>query len=183
VSVTDQVIVEHDDDTEMTVAQSVKSPQKDVLSVIAALRAGHDEAVQKRKPKDMILPGYGEPVKELHVEYRALTDYDEVREQTRKTFAKGMAPAVLEKELGKEMLRIASINSYALIDGQRIDIGLPLGLELYSQLFPDKPGPRTDGEAIVLLYDSNTTVLMNQYALLDRWIRGGGYATEDELGE
>jgi hypothetical protein len=172
-------------EAELTLAESVEAPEKSTQSVMDVLRAGYDEAAQKRPERDVVIPGYGEPNSELHILYRSIDDYEDVRNETRKALAKkALSPAKREMELGKQTLLAASTSSYALIKGVRHEIGLPLGLELYAQMFPNRPGPGTDGEACILLFHGKTSVMMNQYANLDQWMRKGGLDDPEEmLGE
>lgn len=167
------------DASNITLGDVAQGPQP-IESVADILRAGYEQAKAQQEPKDMVLPGYGEPVSELHILFRHIPDYEELRNDLRKTLKKGMRGAALEMALGKETLRLASTGSYALVNGERKELGQPLGLALYAALgLP--PGPQTDGEAIHLLFHEDTTVMMTRYAELDQWIRRGGREAEDEL--
>lgn len=58
-------------------------------------------------------------------------------------------------ELALKLLVSSSVSSYAIVDGQRHEIGLPLGVALYDYLFPAENGsvrPTTDGEALVATF-------------------------------
>lgn len=164
------------------VAQGPADPQ----TPAQLLRAAFEEAQQARKVKEMALPAFGGPDSDrrLIVEYRALSDYTELRgeiQKTMKTKGRAKTPAQKEMILGRETLRLASTGSYALINDERVEIGHPLGLELYAYLFgANANGPQGDHEAIHLLYNGDTTVMMTQYAELDQWIRNGGVEAEEE---
>jgi hypothetical protein len=125
----------------------------------------------------------------LFVTFRALDDYAEVRNATVEVVKRrGVPEAEREIEIGIETLKLSSIGSYAIIDGQKIDIGLPLGVDLYDYIFAADPDaddapehrPQTDNEAIILLFD-NTMALMLLASRLDRWFKGEAISTDEEL--
>lgn len=154
------------------------------LSPAAILLAGYRDAQANREPKDMILHGFGEPVSELHVQFRVLDDYEEVRTTIREALsAKGLSAGQREVRIGIETLLMAACGSYAIVNGARHEIGHPLGLELYDYLFPEdgQARPMTDSQAVVLLFHSNTTLIMTTYAELDMWLKRGGREAEDEV--
>ncbi len=184
---TDDIGAPLDGVTLQTVADpSAPTPQ----SAAAILRTAHARARAERKPKDIVIPGYGEPESELHVEYRAIEDYEEVRNELTRSLKKGQRQALAEIEVGKQTLLLAATGSYALVGGERVDTGCALGLALHGYLFPDgqvlQDGappvhPTNDGQALVCLYHLNTTVLMAHYRMLDMWMLSGGYESEDGL--
>lgn len=151
-------------------------------TVAEILRAAHEKAQANRKPKDVVLPGYGEPVSELHLLFEMLPDYGEVREVIKRALSKrGLDQDKREIQVGLETLTRASVGSYALIDGERHDLHARLGLELYEHLHPqDELPPSDDLEATVLLFDSNTTMVMGVFHEVDAWMRRGGRDAEEE---
>lgn len=125
----------------------------------------------------------------LFVTFRALDDYAEVRNAVGEVVKRrGVPEAEREIEIGIETLKLSSIGSYAMIDGQKIDIGLPLGIDLYDYIFAADPDsddepthkPQTDNEAIILLFD-NTMALMLLASRLDRWFKGEAVTTDEAL--
>lgn len=167
---------------EVSTATAVQ--EQSTPTVADLLRQGYQEAQQAREPKDIVLHGYGEPVSELHVTFRCLDDYEEVRDALREALKKqGLKPAQRELAAGIETLALAATDSYALINGERHELGLPLGLALYDHLFPATDGsarPMNDAQAITMLFHSKTMPIMTAYAELDQWIRRGGRDAEEE---
>lgn len=136
---------------------------------------------QGNKTKDVKIPGYDG----LYVTFRALDDYTEVREAIKDIARKrGIPEGDREVELAVQTLLLAAVDSFAIINGERIDIGQPLGLGLYDYIFPEEDEgeerPMTDAQAVIALFD-NTMALMVTAATLDQWFRGEGVDTEEEL--
>lgn len=171
-----------------TVGQVAEGPQA-ALTPADTLRAAYEAATATVEPKDIQVRGYGEPASELHVLYRMLDDYAEVRDGLRGARGRGkVQPATRELEMAMDTLHMASVGSYALVNGERHEIGHPLGLELYNYLFPDdgsgKARPGTDRQAIVMLYHGKTLPITLAYTELDQWIKNGGVDAEElALGE
>lgn len=171
-----------------TVAQVAEGPQP-VRSPADMLRAAYEAAVADVEPKDIQVLGYGEPDTELHVLYRMLDDYEEVRQGLRPSRAeRNKSQARKEIEVAIDTLLLASVGSYALIGGEQHDIGQPLGLGLYEYLFPDdgsgKARPGNDRQAVIMLYHGKTLRIASDAAELDQWIKAGGVDAEElALGE
>ena len=169
-------------DPEVRIAQVAEGPQP-TLSVADLLRKGYNDAAAAKPPKDILIPGYGEPDTELHGLFRILDDYEEVRDGLKESMRqRNVKPAQRELEGGMDTLLMASIGSYAVVNGQRHEIGHPLGVELYDYLFPDdgSPRPGNDRQALVLLFHRKTMPIMTAYMELDQWIRRGGVDAEEE---
>lgn len=170
-----------------TVGQVADGPQP-VRTPADILRAAYEDAAAEVEPKDIQIRGYGEPDSELHVLYRMLDDYAEVRGLTLAQARQKVKPAVRDVEMAIDTLHMASVGSYALVNGERHDIGVPLGLELYNYLFPDdgsgKTRPGNDRQAIIMLYHGKTLPITLAYTELDAWIKNGGVDAEEQaLGE
>ena len=157
-------------------------PQRSAADI---LRAGYEKSKGNRALKRIQLAGYGEPDAELWVTFRCLSDYGEVRDGVTATAKRRHATqAALEIATSLDTLRMAAVGSYAVIDGEEVDIGLPLGLPLYHHLFgTPTPGPENDNQAITLLFHENTTVIVARGLELDRWMTAGGPEDEQALGE
>lgn len=154
-------------------------------SVAALLRAGYERALAERAPLDKVITGYGEPETELHVLFRALEDYDENRKNLRPVIKKARDASQQEQAIARRTLALAAAGSYALVNGERHEIGHNLGLGLYAYLFPQngQAGPATDDQAIILLFHSKTQPIMDMYYEYEQWRRGEGQeAEEEELG-
>lgn len=152
-------------------------------SVAEHLRASFRKA-QSRKTKDVAIPGYDE----LHVVFRALDDYSEVRDGIAKILSKrGIPESTREIEMGIQTLLMSSVDSYAMVAGEKVEIGLPLGVALYDYIWPaedeNEIRPQTDAEAVTMLFLS-TMSLMTVTAELDMWFKNTGVETDNEvLGE
>jgi hypothetical protein len=168
------------------VTQVAEGPQP-VRTPADILRSAYEQAAAEVEPKDIQVRGYGEPDSELHVLYRMLDDYAEVRGLTR-TQNRKVKPEVRDVEMAIDTLQIASVGSYAVVGGERHDLGEPLGLGLYNLLFPEdgsgKARPGNDRQAIIMLYHGKTLPITLAYTELDAWIKNGGVEAEDQaLGE
>lgn len=141
---------------------------------------------QAVKTQDIAIPGYDE----LHVIFRVLDDYTELRRVLRGAQLRNrhLPESAQEIQASIETLILASVDSYAVVDGQRIDIGLPLGLALYDYIFPvsaedpAKPSlrPTKDGEAVTMLFGS-TVALMFVASQLDVVSKMAAITAETEL--
>lgn len=144
------------------------------------------EAFRKRqsnKTVDLEIPGYGG----LFGTFRALDDYAELREAIQDVAKKrGISEADREVEIAASTLLLASVSSYALVDGQHVDIPHPLGLGLYDYIFPAEDEmearPGSDSEAVHMLFDNSVSLVVTA-ARLERWFAGEGVATDGELLE
>lgn len=174
--------------TETTIGQAVEGPQP-TLSVAELLRAAYEDAAAAREPKDIQIYGYGEPDTELHVLLRMVDDLEEISDALRPAMRrKGVKPTQRQLDVAIDTLLLASVGSYAVVNGERHDLGVPLGLELYDQLFPDdgsgKPRPATDRQAVVLLFHNKTLPIATAFVAYDNWVKAGGVEAEEEaLGE
>lgn len=144
------------------------------------------EAFRKRqsnKTIDLEIPGYSGG---LFGTFRALDDYAEVRDAIQGPAKKmGISEADRDLEIAVNLLLLASVSSYAIVDGgQRVDIPHPLGLGLYDYIFPAEDEmearPGSDSEAVHMLFQ-NSMALMRTAGLFDQWSRGEGALTDEEL--
>lgn len=148
-------------------------------SVAEHLRASFKKAVE-RKTRDVKLPDYDE----LHVIFRALDDYAELRDGIRDVVDRpGLADAEREIEISLRTLVMSSVDSYAVIEGEKHEIGLPLGAALYDYINPPAEGEQralTDEQATLLLF-RGTMALMTVSGELSTWFGNVGQATDTEL--
>jgi hypothetical protein len=168
--------------------QVVEGPQP-TPTVADILRRAYEDAQANRTPKDITIPGWGEPVSELHVTFHMVDDYEDLRRGIVKTInRKGLRPGQRDVRVAMETLKVAALGSYALVKGEKHDLSEPLGLALYDAL--GGPGaigdarPTNDSQAIFMLFHQSTTMIMGAFTELDMWIkRGGRDAEEEALGE
>lgn len=168
----------------VTLAQTAEGVPE-APSVADLLRAGYERALVDRPPMDAVIHGYGEPKTELHILLRPLENYEENRKNLRPVIKKGRGASQQEQAIARRTLALAAAGSYALVNGERHEIGHNLGLDLYGYLFPQngQVGPGTDDQAIILLFHSKTQPIMDMYYEYEQWRRGVGQdAEEDELG-
>ncbi len=120
-------------------------------SVAERLRANFARA-QARATQEFELP----TIEGLWIVFRQLTDIAEVQDSLAEV-NEHLAPSQVSIEAATRMLVASSVDSYALIDGTRHEIGLRLGLGLYDHLFPAENGeirPATDAEAVALMFQT-----------------------------
>ena len=134
---------------------------------VAAHLAASFEASQKANSKDLPVPGYDG----LFVTFKALTDWAAVKgvvvgDPSNQTTDD-------EIESAAKLLIAASVGSYAIIDGERYDIGLPLGAELYASIFPDAPKLANDVQGVLVLFN-NTLALVGMAGDLAQWFAKAG---------
>ena len=155
-------------------------------SVAEHLRTSFRKAQSNRAPKHVKVPGYDG----LYLKFRPLDSYEEVAETIKATIKRNPHISATQRDVavGVETMLLASVGSYAIVDGETYDIGLTLGLQLYNYIFPPEtdeeghpiPGPSTDQEAVYLLFIDDLS-LMNVATMLDMWWKNAGVETEDEL--
>jgi hypothetical protein len=156
-------------------------------SVGNTLRAAFRKT-QGNKTKDVSIPGFSG---QLHVVFRALDDYTEVRDGIKDIIEKhGIPESAREIEIGIATLLLSAIESYAVIEDEKVPCP-PLGLELYDFIFPaeEEEGkatearPDTDAQAVFMLFPG-TMPLMVTVGELDQWFKSSGAETEETvLGE
>ena len=151
------------------------------LSVAERLRANIVKA-QQRRTQDLVFPNS----EELHILFRPLDDFTELHDVLNPEKLAGMAEGTAEVQAAINTLAASSVDSYAVIDGDRVDIGLPLGLKLYDYIFPVEDGeirPQTDGEAISLMFGGDTVALVMFARKLDVWRKIQSALVESEPGK
>jgi hypothetical protein len=127
------------------------------LSVAERLRANFEKA-QARKTQEFEFP----TIEGLYIVFRPINDFAEAQAAIGGVDDR-LTEAQKEIELALQMLVASSIDSYAMVDGKRFDIGLSLGVGLYDYLFPSENGevrPTTDAEAVSLMFGQDTLGLV-----------------------
>lgn len=133
--------------------------------------------------QDLRVPGYDE----LHLVFRALSDWGEFRDAVREAQidARYAREADQEIKVATTTMLLACVDSYAVVDGVKAPIGEKLGLPLYDYIFPaDGTGeyrPQTDGEAVILLFGGDTVALMMFAGQLNIWSKAQEMAAEAAL--
>ena len=151
------------------------------LSVAERLRANIVKA-QQRRTQDLVFPNS----EELHILFRPLDDFGELRDVLNIDGMNSLSESKQEIQAAINTLAASSVDSYAVIDGDRVDIGLPLGLRLYDYIFPVEDGevrPQTDGEAISLMFAGDTVALVMFARKLDVWRKIQSALVESEPGK
>ena len=171
---------------DVPVAHTVEhGPLAATQSVLDTLRAS---AIRKRahKKRDWPIADYDG----LYVTFQLLEDYNTTRAQLLQTLKRrGVSAGSREISIALKMLIAASVDSYAIVNDQRYELGLPLGIDLYDQLWPagrsveGQPAgrPRNDEQAVIMLFGGNTVRITSLAAELDQWFKGVLDDTADEL--
>lgn len=126
------------------------------LSVADRLRANF-AAAQSQRTQEFEFP----PISGLYIVFRTIEDFGEAHDTIMGN--PGLPAAQQEIAMAINLLVASSIDSYAIVDGDRHDIGLKLGVDLYDLIFPAEEGqirPRTDGEAVALMFGADTLSLV-----------------------
>jgi hypothetical protein len=130
--------------------------------------------IQHTKTRDFEIPGY-QP--QLFVTFKALDDYTETREIGARH---ENVPDEAQREMyvAADTLIAASTDSYGILDGERVEIGLPLGAALAARL--DHDGAENDRQAVFQIFPS-TMSLMRTFIELDGWTQQVARGTDEEL--
>lgn len=139
------------------------------------------KAAQERRTIDLRMSGYDE----FYITFTGL-DLEEMRsivsDSTARTRRLGRTEQ--QKQIARSVLARASVGSYVVIDGEEVQIGMPLGLSLYNYIWPADDAsvarPTTDTEAISLLFldDMKLTSMFSRYQM---WASGVSLDESEEL--
>ena len=150
-------------------------------SVAARLRESFAEG-QANKTREVEIPGYDG----LFGVFRAIDDYTEVRPVIARAAKARGDEAQKEISIAAETLLLSSVDTFAMVDGKRVDIGLPLGKGLYDTLWEgDESHVQVDNDrqALSLLIPS-TVSLVALAGQVDLWSKQSLDRTGEEiLGE
>lgn len=140
---------------------------KDQL-IAARTAAQHSTAV------DLEIPGYGG---RLWGTFRGLDDYTEVREIVTR-HERVTDVATREMYIGADTLVAASVDTFAMIDGEKHPLGVTLGLPLAGYL--EMEGAENDRQAVFAVFPSTMSV-MTLFTEYDQWLKGAGREVEAHL--
>ena len=149
------------------------------LSVSERIRASIVKA-QQRKTQDLIFP----ESEELHILFRPLDDFTELQPLLAEVAGSPEGQQAIQAAINT--LVASSVDSYAVVDGEKVDIGMKLGLGLYDFIFPVENGevrPTTDGEAISLMFGGDTVALVMFARRLHVWQKIQAAVVEAEPGK
>jgi hypothetical protein len=122
-------------------------------SVAERLRANFEKA-QARRTKALQFP----PIEGLYIVFRPIIDFAEV-EAALESVSDALPKSQMAIENAIRLMIVSSVDSYAMVDGERREIGLKLGVQLYDMIFPAENGeirPQTDGEAVTRMFTTET---------------------------
>lgn len=141
--------------------------------------AGLRDLAQRRvgqTTKDFAVPGYD---RRLWATFRALTEYADVR---RPVVEHQGIPDDAEREvlMAVDTLLAATVGAYALMpDGEKVDLGVPLGLGLAGHL--GFSGLENDRQAVLAIFKTGTADLMEFFGDVTRFFDEAKHGGEAAL--
>jgi hypothetical protein len=160
-------VVEQDEVPAMQPAEAAGDSLRD------SLRAARARA-QHRTTGEFPIPGYEG---RLHGEFRALDDYSEVRAIVMR-HTKVADVAQQELYVAADTLLAASVGTFAMQDGVRHDLSLPLGRGLAAYLGYE--GLESDRQALFAVFPATISV-MTLFAEYDLWMKASGVTVDEDL--
>jgi hypothetical protein len=134
------------------------------------------EAARARRTVGLKIPGYDS----LYGVFRAVGDFREVHGATKPGPGGAKDEVALSEGFAVDLLLLASVGTYAVIDGERSDLP-PLGAELHAHLFGPSEIPLKDAEAMYLLFPLGTYSMVEVATRLDQWQKGQAFQSDEEL--